>query len=56
MGNTFGQLFRVTTFGESHGGVIECVVRNAPPGLGEPKQNNKAAQRGRSLRNSFRRV
>jgi chorismate synthase len=26
MGNTFGQLFRVTTFGESHGGGIGLVV------------------------------
>lgn len=32
-GNTFGQLFRVTTFGESHGGVVGCVVDGCPPGL-----------------------
>jgi chorismate synthase len=68
MGNTFGHLFRVTTFGESHGGgvgvvidgcpprleisaerieqvgrqgdsiggVVECVARNVPKGLGSP--------------------
>ncbi len=32
-GNTFGQLFRVTTFGESHGGCVGCVVDGCPPGL-----------------------
>ena len=32
-GNTFGQLFRVTTFGESHGGAVGCVVDGCPPGL-----------------------
>lgn len=32
-GNTFGQLFRVTTFGESHGGAIGCVIDGCPPGL-----------------------
>ena len=31
MGNTFGQLFRVTTFGESHGGGIGVVVDGCPP-------------------------
>jgi len=29
--NTFGHLFRVTTFGESHGAAIGCVVDGAPP-------------------------
>jgi len=29
--NTFGHLFRVTTFGESHGPAIGCVVDGAPP-------------------------
>ena len=29
--NTFGHLFRVTTFGESHGAVIGCVVDGCPP-------------------------
>jgi len=29
--NTFGHLFRVTTFGESHGPVIGCVVDGCPP-------------------------
>ena len=31
--NTFGHLFRVTTFGESHGVAIGCVVDGCPPGL-----------------------
>ncbi|MFQ5448780.1 MAG: chorismate synthase, partial [Saprospiraceae bacterium] len=32
-GNTFGQLFRVTTFGESHGPAIGAVVDGCPAGL-----------------------
>src|SRR5258708_4570778 len=31
--NTFGHLFRVTTFGESHGAAIGCVVDGCPAGL-----------------------
>ncbi len=31
--NTFGQLFRVTTWGESHGPSIGCVVDGCPPGI-----------------------
>ncbi|MFG1478652.1 chorismate synthase [Xanthobacter sp. V4C-4] len=31
--NTFGHLFRVTTFGESHGPAIGCVVDGCPPNL-----------------------
>ena len=31
--NTFGQLFRVTTWGESHGSAIGCVVDGCPPGI-----------------------
>jgi chorismate synthase len=31
--NTFGQLFRFTTFGESHGPAIGCVVDGCPPGI-----------------------
>src|SRR5271165_6704373 len=31
--NSFGHLFRVTTFGESHGAALGCVVDGAPPGL-----------------------
>ena len=33
MSNTFGRLFAVTTFGESHGPAIGCVVDGCPPGL-----------------------
>lgn len=32
-GNTFGKLFQVTTFGESHGGAVGCVVDGCPPGI-----------------------
>ncbi|MBX9869188.1 MAG: chorismate synthase [Burkholderiaceae bacterium] len=32
-GNTFGSLFTVTTFGESHGSAIGCIVDGCPPGL-----------------------
>jgi len=31
--NSFGHLFRFTTFGESHGPAIGCVVDGTPPGL-----------------------
>jgi chorismate synthase len=33
MGNTFGRLFRVTTWGESHGGATGAVVDGCPPRL-----------------------
>lgn len=32
-GNTFGKLFSVTSFGESHGPALGCVVDGCPPGL-----------------------
>jgi chorismate synthase len=32
MGNSFGRLFRVTTFGESHGGGVGCIVDGAAAG------------------------
>ena len=32
-GNTFGRLFTVTSFGESHGPAIGCVVDGCPPGM-----------------------
>lgn len=32
-GNSFGQCLRVTTFGESHGAGLGCVVDGCPPGL-----------------------
>ena len=33
MGNIFGHLFRVTTFGESHGGGVGVVIDGCPPKL-----------------------
>jgi len=32
-GNTLGQNFRVTTFGESHGLALGCIIDGCPPGL-----------------------
>ena len=32
-GNTFGELFKITTFGESHGTAIGCVIDGCPPNL-----------------------
>lgn len=31
--NTFGHLFRMTTWGESHGPAIGCIVDGCPPGI-----------------------
>jgi chorismate synthase len=31
--NTFGHLFRFTTWGESHGPALGCVVDGTPPGI-----------------------
>ena len=33
MGSSFGQLFRITTWGESHGGGVGVVIDGCPPGL-----------------------
>lgn len=33
MGNTFGRIFRVTTFGESHGGGVGVIIDGCPPRL-----------------------
>ena len=33
MGNTTGQIFRVTTFGESHGPALGAVIDGCPPGI-----------------------
>ena len=30
-GSSFGNYFRVTTFGESHGGGVGCIVDGCPP-------------------------
>ena len=32
-GSSIGEMFRVTTFGESHGAALGCVVDGCPPGL-----------------------
>lgn len=32
-GNTFGKLFTVTSFGESHGAALGCIIDGCPPGL-----------------------
>jgi len=32
-GNTFGELFRVTTFGESHGLSLGCIIDGCPAGI-----------------------
>lgn len=34
MGNTFGKVFRVTTYGESHGKAVGAIVDGCPAGLG----------------------
>lgn len=33
MGSTFGRLFRITTFGESHGGAVGVIIDGCPPRL-----------------------
>ena len=57
--NTFGKLFRVTTFGESHGPAIGCVIDGCPPGLEiTPEEIQAELQRratGRSRHTSQRR-
>ena len=30
-GNTFGKIFKVTTFGESHGPAMGCILDGCPP-------------------------
>jgi len=37
--NSFGHFFRITTFGESHGPAIGCVVDGCPPGLALTKED-----------------
>jgi len=32
-GNTFGRIFTVTTFGESHGAALGCIIDGCPPGM-----------------------
>ena len=58
-GNTFGRLFTVTSFGESHGPGLGCVVDGCPPGLeldGEDIQRDVERRRsGKSRHVSQRR-
>jgi chorismate synthase len=32
-GNTFGNIFRITTFGESHGAVLGVIIDGVPAGI-----------------------
>ena len=32
-GNSFGQIFKITTCGESHGGAVGVIIDGCPPGL-----------------------
>lgn len=58
-GNTFGRLFTVTSFGESHGPALGCIVDGCPPGLAlseEDIQSDVERRRsGRSRHTSQRR-
>ena len=58
-GNTFGQLFTVTTFGESHGPALGCIVDGCPPGLslceGDIQQDVERRRSGTSRYTSQRR-
>ncbi|MGQ3890252.1 chorismate synthase [Legionella sp. CNM-1927-20] len=38
-GNIFGKIFTVTTFGESHGKALGCIVDGCPPGLALSEEN-----------------
>ena len=44
-GSTFGELFRVTNFGESHGPAIGCVIDGCPPGHGAERGRHPARAR-----------
>ena len=70
MGNSFGHLFRITTWGESHGGAVGVVVDGCPPRLALSRDDlqvdagpaaagaephHHAAPGGRRLRNPLRR-
>ena len=58
-GNTFGTAFAVTTFGESHGPAIGCVIDGCPPGLAldvqDFRQDLERRATGRSRHTSQRR-
>ena len=44
-GNTFGKLFAVTNFGESHGPAIGCVIDGCPPGMALSRSRHPARPR-----------
>ena len=44
-GNSFGRLFVVTTFGESHGRALGCIVDGCPPGLEGDLSHREGRQR-----------
>ncbi|MDR1636202.1 MAG: chorismate synthase [Treponema sp.] len=46
-GNTFGEIFRATTFGESHGPALGCVIDGCPAGLGLSAEDIAAELRRR---------
>jgi len=58
-GNTFGRLFTVTSFGESHGPALGCIVDGCPPGLelseDDIQQEVERRRSGRSRYTSQRR-
>ena len=58
-GNTFGTAFAITTFGESHGPAIGCVIDGCPPGLAldvqDFRQDLERRATGRSRHTSQRR-
>ena len=58
-GNTYGQAFRVTTFGESHGPALGCVIDGCPPGMalaeGDIQADLERRRSGKSRHTSQRR-
>ena len=51
-GNSIGRLFTVTTFGESHGPALGCIVDGCPPGL-PISRSGSAGRRGPSPHRHF---
>ena len=45
-GNTFGKIFKITTFGESHGTAMGCILDGCPPQIELKKED---IQRKRKL-------
>ena len=38
-GNTFGKIFKITTFGESHGTAMGCILDGCPPQIELKKED-----------------